>query len=129
MDRTPMALRPLEGLMNRSVAASGQAQGLCEALDGRSLLVMVRDTPLALRIGVRDGAIRLSMQAGDDADVVVAGPPASLARVAASGGDAGSRGTVELSGDPALMRDFQQLLSLAAPDWEEELSVLQNMIR
>ena len=109
--------------MNRSVTASGQARKLCKALDGHSMLVVIRDTPLAFRFTVVDEALRLSMRSDESADVTISGPPASLARVAASGGnDAGARGAVELTGDPALMRDFQQLLALATPDWEEELS-------
>jgi ubiquinone biosynthesis protein UbiJ len=57
------------------------------------------------------------------ADCRIGGMPLSLMRLAITGDQNSLRsGTVTLSGDPALARDFEKLLDLAKPDWEEELS-------
>ncbi|MGB5591910.1 MAG: sterol-binding protein, partial [Gammaproteobacteria bacterium] len=55
----------------------------------------------------------------------LSGLPLSLARLGLTvDPDVFRKGAVSISGDPVLAQDFQRLLDLARPDWEEELSRL-----
>jgi ubiquinone biosynthesis protein UbiJ len=115
--------RPFELLLNRGVAESVDAARLCRELEGRSLQIDFEGLPLALRLVARGGALAVGIADGDPADCHIGGLPISMLRLALTGDQQGLRaGTLRLSGDPALARDFQRLLSLARPDWEEELA-------
>jgi len=65
--------------------------------------------------------------AGTDPDAVIAGPPLALlelfARRAESSAPRGSE-RVHVSGDAEIAARYRELLELARPDWEEELSRL-----
>ena len=115
--------RPFEALLNRGLAESADAARLCRELEGRSLQIDPEGLPLALRLVARDGRLAVGIADGTPADCHIGGLPISMLRLALSGDRDGLRaGTLKLSGDPALARDFQRLLSLARPDWEEELA-------
>ncbi len=115
--------RPLADLLNRGIADSSDATRLCRALEGRSLALDLEGLPMALRLVARDGALAIGLAGDADADCRISGLPVSMLRLAVTGDQQALRtGTMRLSGDPALARDFQQLLDWARPDWEEELS-------
>ena len=79
---------------------------------------------LVLATGPGGGA---GAAAGTDADAVIAGPPLALlelfARRAESSAPRGSE-RVHVSGDAEIAARYRELLELARPDWEEELSRL-----
>jgi ubiquinone biosynthesis protein UbiJ len=71
----------------------------------------------------RDGRLGVGFASEEAADCHIGGLPISMLRLALTGDQQALRaGTLSLSGDPALARDFQRLLDLARPDWEEELA-------
>lgn len=121
---TPL-VQPFEDLLNRGLAASARARELCGRLAGRSLRVEVTGLPIAVQISAEDDRLRVSDRPAGDADAVLSGMPFSLARLAVTR-DAGMLrgGSVRMAGDPLVARDFQALLGLVRPDWEEELSRL-----
>lgn len=116
-------LEPVETLLNRGVAASSEAARLCEELDGKTLSVDLAGLPLAIRLRCDSGRLHFVEGDSEAADCSIGGLPISLLRLAMTGDQQSLRtGTITLSGDPALARDFERLLDLARPDWEEELS-------
>ncbi|MGB5211159.1 MAG: SCP2 sterol-binding domain-containing protein [Gammaproteobacteria bacterium] len=117
--------RPFEDLLNRGISASGEATRLSQTLAGRRLCIELRGLPLSLQITATEQGIALSDQADSPADCTLSGLPLSLARLGLTGDpDVFRKGAVSISGDPVLAQDFQRLLDLARPDWEEELSRL-----
>ena len=115
--------RPFEALLNRGIDGSSEAARLCRELDGRSLQLDLEGLPLAVRLVARDGRLGVGLAEDEPADCHIGGLPISMLRLAVTGDQQALRaGTLKLSGDPALARDFQRLLDLARPDWEEELA-------
>jgi len=118
-------LNPFEDLLNRGIAASTEASRMCRELDGKTLEVDLDGLPFVLRLTPRDERLHFVEEEDQAADCRIGGMPLSLMRLAVTGDQDSLRsGTVTLSGDPALARDFEKLLNLARPDWEEELSRL-----
>jgi ubiquinone biosynthesis protein UbiJ len=116
-------LRPVANVLNRNIAETTAARELCAKLDGRSVAVRVRDTALAMVFRFEDGAMRLSTEVDDDADVVVSGSLLTLARLAMSEDDgSGNIDGIDIFGDARSARAFQELLAVAKPDVEEELA-------
>ncbi len=67
MDRfSPLVFRPIEGLINHSIAQSPDALAVAAALDGQSLDVHIDGTPIALRMVVVDGIVQLSSAGYND---------------------------------------------------------------
>ena len=116
-------LKPFEDLLNRGITASTEASRLCSDLDGKTMEIDFDGLPIILCLTSREDRL-VFVEAGDQlADCRIGGMPLSLMRLAVTGDQNSLRsGTVTLSGDPALARDFERLLDLAKPDWEEELS-------
>ena len=115
--------RPIELLINRGIRLSSTAQAMTAALDGKSLDVRLDDTPLALRLVSRDGRIRVSAPGELPATALLAGPPLAMVRLL--GGDPQAlirEGEVRISGDTDVANQFRDLLHMARPDLEEELS-------
>lgn len=122
MDALEVALRPLAGLLNRNIQESTPARELCVELMGKVVAVRVRDTALAAYFIV-DELLEVATSSTEEPDVVITGSMFTLARMAGQSGEAAIRdGSLDLSGDAETAGLFQQLLSLARPDIEEELS-------
>jgi ubiquinone biosynthesis protein UbiJ len=117
----PALLQPLQGLLDRGLAASSDARARCRKLEGRSFAIRLRGIPLNIRFS--SAGDHLSVSARDDADAVLEGSPMELARLALLG-ESTSPADLNLTGDPLLARDFRDLLDLALPDWEEEIARL-----
>jgi ubiquinone biosynthesis protein UbiJ len=119
-------LKPLEELLARGVAASSEAGALCARLAGRRVRLDLEGLPGALDIRVDEsGQLRLAFAAAEEPDCVIRALPLGLLRAGVTGrADALGAGGAEVRGDPVVAQDFQRLLSLARPDWEEELSRL-----
>jgi ubiquinone biosynthesis protein UbiJ len=117
------ALRPIADVLNRNIRATTPARELCEKLAGTVVAVRVRDTALAAWFIVHDDSLELATDTDHEPDVLISGSLLTLARMAGVSGVSAVRdGSLELTGDPILAQDFQQLLSYAKPDLEEELS-------
>ena len=123
MDALEAALRPIASLLNRNISESTPARELCTKLSGTLVAVRVRDTALAAYFIVDDEALDVVTSSSEEPDVVITGSVITLARMAGKAGEAAIRdGSLDLTGDAETARQFQQLLSFAKPDIEEELS-------
>ena len=124
--RTPNPLlaalgRALEVALNRAVALDADTRARLAALDGRAVSLTVAGTPLALRVQVEQGALRVGPAfAGDSALRVTATPGSLLALALRRGDDAAlPPGKVEIAGDAELARRLEKLASGYRPDIEE----------
>lgn len=122
MDALEVALRPIAALLNRNIQDSTPARALCTELSGTVVAVRVRDTALAAYF-VIDDVLDVATSSPKDPDVVITGSILTLAKMAGQSGEAAIRdGSLDLTGDAETAGQFQQLLSLAKLDMEEELS-------
>jgi ubiquinone biosynthesis accessory factor UbiJ len=134
MPATPVWLATIESLLNRGIDQSLRARAVAGRLHGTS--VELRIEGLApIRIAAFSGRLVLATgpgggpgaAAGTDPDAVIAGPPLALlelfARREESSAPRGSE-RVHVSGDAEIAARYRELLELARPDWEEELSRL-----
>ena len=120
---TAPLLRPLEAILNRGVRASTDAAKRCRALEGSSFRLEIEGLDVGVTLVSRGGRLELSERA--EADAKLSGRPLSLARLAATGDEDVLRSkAVRVSGDPLVAQDFRELIRIAAPDFEEELSRL-----
>ncbi|MBL8201165.1 MAG: SCP2 sterol-binding domain-containing protein [Chromatiales bacterium] len=120
-----VAFRPVELLINRGVGLSSTARAMAVALEARSLDVRLDGTPLALRLSARDGQVRVTAPGDGAAAATLAGPPLAMIRLL--GGDPQAlirEGEVRITGDTDIANQFRDLLHMARPDLEEELSKL-----
>jgi ubiquinone biosynthesis protein UbiJ len=123
MDTLEAVLRPVAKVLNRNIRESTPARELCEQLSGTIVAIRVRDTALAAYFVVSDDALNMATSTDAEPDVIICGSLITLARMAGDSGDAAVRdGSLDLTGDAELAHQFQQLLSFAKPDLEEELS-------
>ncbi len=125
MDALEAALRPVAKLLNRNISESTPARELCAKLSGTVVAVRVSDTALAAYFIVDDEALDVVAATKEDPDVLISGSLITLASMAGQSGAAAIRdGSLDLTGDAELASQFQQLLSYAKPDIEEELSAV-----
>ena len=123
MEALEAALRPVAKLLNRNIADSTPARELCGRLSGSVIAVRVRDTALAAYFIIADDALDVITSTSEEPDVVITGSLITLASMAGESGEHAVRdGDLDLTGDASLANNFQQLLSYAKPDIEEELS-------
>jgi len=123
MNALEAALRPAAKLLNRNIQESTPARELCTKLAGTVVAVRVADTALAAYFIVDDEAVDVVAATSQDPDVLISGSLITLASLAGQSGTAAIRdGSLDISGDAELAGQFQQLLSFARPDIEEELS-------
>ncbi|MFQ5982193.1 MAG: SCP2 domain-containing protein [Woeseiaceae bacterium] len=123
MDALEALFRPLTTLINHQIKATTPARELCAELDGSVIAVRVKDTALAIYFCVHPDEIALFGDFDGEPDVVITGSILSLARLAGESGEQAIRdGSIDLTGDAEVARDFQRLLRFGRPDIEEELS-------
>jgi ubiquinone biosynthesis protein UbiJ len=141
MAATPAWLAAVEALLNRGVHASMRATALAQRLGGTALRLNVEGM-VSIRISVVRGRLSLigagsardspafDSPGSEPANATIAGSPLALLRLAGgTGGSGASRepargpGAV-VSGDPEIANSYRELLALARPDFEEELSRL-----
>jgi ubiquinone biosynthesis protein UbiJ len=146
MAATPAWLAVVEALLNRGVHASMQATALARRLGGTVLLLNIEGMA-SIRIGVVRGRLSLTgtgpsleSEAVEPADATISGSPLALLRLAGANGLAGTSGRAAMpraarrvpargagavvSGDAEIANSYRELLALARPDFEEELSRL-----
>jgi ubiquinone biosynthesis protein UbiJ len=120
-----VAFRPLELLINRGIGLSSTAQAMAAALDGKTLDVRLDGTPMALRLAAAEGQLRVTAPGEAPAAATLAGSPLAMIRLL--GGDPQAlirEGDVRMTGDTDVANQFRDLLHMARPDLEEELSRL-----
>ncbi len=115
-------LQPITRVLNRNIRESTRAGELVARLDGKLVAIRVRDTALAGYFEIDRGRLNLTTNHDGEPDVVITGSLVALALMA--GEDAIRDGSLDLSGDAATAQAFQQLLTHARPDIEEELSAV-----
>ncbi|MEO8445376.1 MAG: SCP2 sterol-binding domain-containing protein [Gammaproteobacteria bacterium] len=118
-------LRPIERLINRGIRLSATAQAMAAALDGQSLDVHLEGTPVALRLTASGGQVGVTAPDSTPAAATLAGSPLAMVRLL--GGDPQAlirEGDVQLAGSTDVANQFRDLLHMARPDLEEELSRL-----
>lgn len=119
------AFRPVEALINRGIGLSSTARAMAIALEGASLDVRLTGTPVALRLRARDGQVHVAAPGDGAAGAQLSGSPLAMIRLL--GGDPQGLirdGDVQLVGDTDVANQFRDLLHMARPDLEEELSRL-----
>lgn len=117
------AFRPLELLVNRGIDLSSTAQAIAAALDGKVLDVRVDGTPLALRLTATNGQLRVTAPGEAASVATLAGAPLAMLRLLGRDPEALIReGHVRMTGDADVANQFRDLLHMARPDLEEELS-------
>jgi ubiquinone biosynthesis accessory factor UbiJ len=136
MPATPVWLAAIESLLNRGIDQSLRARAVAGRLHGTSMELRIEGLA-PIRIAAFSGRLALATgpgsgggagaAAGTDPDAVIAGPPLALLELFARRGDSSAaRGSerVHISGDAEVAARYRELLELARPDWEEELSRL-----
>ena len=122
------AFRPLELLINRGIGLSSTAQAITAALEGQALDMRVDGTPLALRLAAANGQLRVTAASALDvrpAAATLSGSPIAMLRLLGGDPQALIRdGDVRMTGDTDVANQFRDLLHMARPDLEEELSKL-----
>jgi ubiquinone biosynthesis protein UbiJ len=127
MAATPAWLAAVEALLNRGVHASMRATALARRLDGTAMRLDIEGMA-SIRVSVVHGRLSLTgvdppldSRACEPVDATIAGSPLALLRLA---GATGARARAAVSGDAEIANSYRELLALARPDFEEELSRL-----
>jgi ubiquinone biosynthesis protein UbiJ len=124
MPATPAWLAAVESVLKRGIDQSVRASALCARLDGTSLELRIEGFA-PIRIAVSSGRLALASGREAGADAVISGSLFALLDLAARREDgAAPRERVQISGDAEIAARYRDLLELARPDWEEELSRL-----
>lgn len=123
MDPLEEVLRPIASVLNKNIRATTPARELCQKLAGTVVAVRVRDTALAAWFVVHRDHLEIATDTDGDADILISGSLLTLASMTGVPGASEIRsGSLEFTGDPRRAEEFQQLLTYARPDLEEELS-------
>jgi ubiquinone biosynthesis protein UbiJ len=138
MAATPAWLAAVEALLNRGVHSSMRATALARRLDGTALLLniegmaSIRIAVVRERVSLTGAGSSLDSLACEPADATICGSPLALLRLAGGPADvpraalrvpARGSGAV-VSGDAEIANSYRELIALARPDFEEELSRL-----
>jgi len=123
MSATPAWLASIESLLNRNMSGT-HARALLQRLESTSLQIEIEGI---VRIRALVAAGRLSILRPDDtpSDATITGSPLALLQLSA--GKPGSAKTsagnsVQIRGNAEIASLYRELLTIARPDWEEELS-------
>ena len=121
MPATPAWLATAEAVLNRNIDACTPAVALARRLQGKTLQI---DLAGLTRVRLAAGGGRVALLAGDDspADAVILGSPLALLALLSGASPANARSPAQVRGDAEVAAQFRELLRLARPDWEEELS-------
>ncbi|MGD0489989.1 MAG: hypothetical protein ABSC32_00465 [Steroidobacteraceae bacterium] len=130
MPATPVWLAALESVLNRGIGRSQKAVAVARRLDRASLQVDIEGIA-QVRAAVCAGRLALSA-GGGGADAVISGTPFALLNLFSEGaGRTGGGGTPDrsrpaarIAGDAEVAARYRELIALARPDLEEELSRL-----
>jgi ubiquinone biosynthesis accessory factor UbiJ len=113
----------LSTMLNRNVAQSERASALAQQLDGRAMSLEFEGTPVTLVFKVAGRRIALDTRTDVEADASLTGSPLALLSLVGPGAEERFRGSsIRIAGDAEVAQRFRDLLQLAQPDVEEELS-------
>ncbi|MGC1521930.1 MAG: hypothetical protein WA803_10365 [Steroidobacteraceae bacterium] len=122
MPATPAWLATAEALLNRCIDSSARAAVLAKRLEGTSLQIDV-DGIARIRLSAHRG--RLALLAGDDSatNAVISGSLPALFKLLQAGAPRGAGlAAAQVRGDAEIADRYRELIALARPDPEEELS-------
>ena len=119
-DALPLAL--LEQALNHNLRDSPAASRLLGRLQGRILALDLRELGRTLHLRAHPAGIQVLMTTEQPADAQLSGTLAGLTRLAAGAATGGLPPGVSLNGAIEVAEGFQQLLTLARPDFEALLS-------
>jgi ubiquinone biosynthesis protein UbiJ len=116
-------LNSVASIINLGIDANPKAQDLCDALDGRSLRLVIKPLTGPILIASVDGALEASTDLERHADTEITGTLIELNRLMFIDSQAPLReGHVEIIGDVEIADRFRELLLCARPDLEEKLA-------
>ncbi len=123
MPATPAWLASIEALLNRNMSGT-HARALLQRLDSTSLQIEIEGI---VRIRALIAAGRLSILRPDDtpSDATISGSPLALLQLSAGkpgSGKTSAGNSVQIRGNAEIASLYRELLTIARPDWEEELS-------
>jgi len=130
MPATPAWLAAVEAMLNRGIGASARGAALARRLEATAVRIDVEGL-IAVRAAVQGGRLFLSAAAratdDDTANATLTGSPLALLNLArtqgaGSGAGRGAGAPVQIRGDAEIANAYRELLALARPDLEEELS-------
>jgi ubiquinone biosynthesis accessory factor UbiJ len=132
MPATPVWLASVEALFNRSIRESVQAMTLARRLNNTSLQI---DVEGLWRIRAAVSADTLMLVAADDSpvDASISGSLPAFFELFKSGTNSTGRSSTlhgkgrvpaQIRGNAEIAGSYRELIALARPDWEEELSRL-----
>ena len=123
MPPTPVWLAAVESVLNRSIGQSMQAAAAANRLNRTTLQIEIEGI-YSIRIAVSTGRLALTAGGGDEADACISGPPLALLDLMRDGVKGGRRAAAQIRGDAEIASRYRELIALARPDLEEELSRL-----
>jgi ubiquinone biosynthesis protein UbiJ len=115
-------LRPAEAALNRGIEASSTARAALARVAGRTLVVEMLDTRLAITVTAADNQLLLHGEGAEEADARIKGTFLSLFSMILGHEGEQKVGRVTVEGDADVAEQFRNLLKLAVPDLEEELA-------
>ena len=127
MTVTAAALATLEQLLNWAIRHDPEAFAELQGAHGRIICIELIGLGQRLYLIPDPGGIQLLGDYEGEADCTIRGTPWSLAlmgRDDKQGADQLFEGTVEISGDAELGKQFGRFVAMLDIDWEEELSKL-----
>ncbi len=118
-----MILDACQQLLNRNIAQSTAAKHHIVELEGKRLAIEIEGLSVRLVLLVERGSIVLSVDEDSPASVTLKAAPLDLLSLAGPEALGRLKATrAELNGEIHVAEEFAELLRLAAPDLEEELS-------
>lgn len=111
----------MEFALNNTLSGSSAAQRDLRQLEGKVIVLELKEFPLKLYFLPQDGRLKVRGEYHGQTDMMVRAPSASLLEAALKRGDMPPRG-IELNGDAETAQTFSRLLKQADLDWEELLS-------
>ena len=111
----------VEYALNASFSGSSAAQRDLAALDGKVIVLEIKEFPLKLHFLPEPGRLTVAADYHGKADITVRAPTLSLLRAGLKRDGSVPRG-MEISGDAETAQTFSRLLKQADLDWEELLS-------
>lgn len=111
----------MEFALNNALSGSSAAQRDLRQLEGKVIVLELKEFPLKLYFLPQDGRLKVRGEYRGQTDMTVRAPSAALLEAALKRGDMPPRG-IELNGDAETAQTFSRLLKQADLDWEELLS-------
>lgn len=126
---TNRATAVMESLLNHHINGSSTAQSQLRALEDRTLLVNVKDVNFKFCLKAEDAYLRINEISEHDAEkdmtASISGTPITFLRlIRASTANELRASKATICGDTETIEGFSELLRLACPEIEEELSYL-----